>query len=112
KLRRVARKYGYEFVTKLSLLPTSEGTSASNSTLDPHENNVEKRVDMPPQLGNISNSVTTLVALKEPHIDPCAHCNRTEVLHWQVETVQGEWGHVCQDCHALFSEIIETRRAN
>jgi len=110
KLSRVARKYGYELVTKLLLLPTSEGTYTSNSTLDHHENNVEKRVDIPPQLSNISNSVTKLVALKEPHIDPCAHCNRTEVLHWQVETVHGELGHICQDCHAIFSKIIETRR--
>lgn len=112
KLSRVARKYGYELVAKLPLLPTSEGTPASNSTLNHNENNDEKRQDTPLQLGNISNSVTKLVALEEPHIDSCAHCKRTEVLHWQVETVQGEWDHVCQDCHAIFSEIIEKRRAN
>jgi len=59
KLRRVAKKYGYEIVTKLPSEPSSEGVQAPNSTLEHHEKNVEKNVDTPQQLGNLSYTVTT-----------------------------------------------------
>jgi len=58
KLRRIAKKYGYELVTKLPLLPSSEGAQAPNSTSKDHENNVEKSLDTPLENGNINNSVT------------------------------------------------------
>jgi len=58
KLRRIAKKYGYELVTKLPLLPSSEGAQAPNSTLRNIKNNVKKSLDTPLQNGNISNSVT------------------------------------------------------
>ncbi len=59
KLRRVAKKYGYELVTKLPSVPSSEGAQAPNSTLKDDKNNVEKRVNTPQQLGKLSYSVTT-----------------------------------------------------
>jgi len=59
KLRRVAKKYGYEIVTKLPSEPSSEGMQASNSIVKHHEKNVEKSVDAPQQLGKLSYSVTT-----------------------------------------------------
>lgn len=42
-----------------------------------------------------------------PHIDCCAHCQKVEILHWQLETFKGEWGHICQDCYAIFSETVK-----
>ena len=58
KLRRIAKKYGYELVTKLPLLLSSEGVKPPVSTLKEHEKNVEKHLETPQQLGNVSNSVT------------------------------------------------------
>jgi hypothetical protein len=109
KLRRIAKKYGYELVTELPLSPTSKDAQTPNSTLKYYENNVEERNRTHQQLGNLSNSVTKLVALKEPHIDRCSHCGRIEVLHWQVETFKGEWGHICQDCYPIFAEILKKK---
>ena len=72
KLRRIAKKYGYELVTKLPVemvesnipvtklptLPSSKGVYAPFATLQTHEKDVEKRVGTPQQLGKLSNSVT------------------------------------------------------
>jgi len=58
KLRRVAKKYGYEIVTKLLSEPSSEGVGAPKSTLKHHEKNVEKSLDAPQQLGKLSYTVT------------------------------------------------------
>jgi len=58
KLRRVAKKYGYEIVTKLLSEPSSEGVGAPKSTLKHDEKNVEKSVDTPQQLGKLSYTVT------------------------------------------------------
>jgi len=58
KLRRIAKKYGYKLVTKLPTLPSSKSVKAPNSTLTNHEKHVEKSLNTPQQLGNISNSVT------------------------------------------------------
>ena len=65
KLRRIAKKYGYELVTKLPLLPSSEGTQAHNSTLKTVKNNVKKSLDTPLENGNISNSVTKPKSIDE-----------------------------------------------
>jgi hypothetical protein len=51
-----------------------------------------------------------LVALDKSVLERCFHCQRVEVLHYQLETKKGEWGLICQDCYALFSEILEKRR--
>jgi sarcosine oxidase delta subunit len=75
KLRRVAKKYGYEMVTKLPLLPSSEGVQTLKTMEIEHENNVEKHVDTPLKLGNLSNSVTN----EETHsemIIPCPYCKK------------------------------------
>jgi len=58
KLRRVAKKYGYELVTKLPKLPLSEGVQTPNSTLKDYESNVKIGADTPLQIGNNGNSVT------------------------------------------------------
>jgi len=65
KLRRIAKKYGYELVTKLPLLPLSEGAQAPNSTLRTNKNNVEKSLDTPLENGNISNLVTKPKSIDE-----------------------------------------------
>lgn len=79
KLRRIAKKYGYELVTKLPVekadsnipvtklpsLPSSKGAYAPFSTLKTHENDVEKKVDTPQQLGKLSNSVTSSMTTQE-----------------------------------------------
>jgi len=58
KLRRIAKKYGYELVTKLPSLLSSESAQAPISTLKEHEGNVEKDVIVPLEVGKLSNSVT------------------------------------------------------
>jgi hypothetical protein len=68
KLRRIAKKYGHEFVTKSPLSPTSKGVQASFSsskTINNNKNNVEKikekekkQAHTPPQLGDIGDTVT------------------------------------------------------
>jgi len=65
KLRRIAKKYGYELVTKLPLLPSCEGAQAPNSTSETVRNNVEKGLDTPLENGNISNSVTKRKSIDE-----------------------------------------------
>jgi hypothetical protein len=59
KLKRIAKKYGYELVTKLPSLPSSESVKATESMEEDHENNVKKGVDTPLELGKLSNSVTS-----------------------------------------------------
>ena len=68
KLRRVARKYGCNFVTKLPSLSTSREATVDKNMKKLHENNVEgmekgpeKLVETPLELGYIGNSVTNLV---------------------------------------------------
>lgn len=55
KLRRVTKKYGYEFVAEFLSYQSSEGVKASNSTVQEHENNVEERVNAPQQLVKLRN---------------------------------------------------------
>jgi hypothetical protein len=59
KLRRIAKKYGYEFVTKLPSIPSSEGVQAPESMEKIEENNVEKGPHTPQQLGSLSYLVTS-----------------------------------------------------
>lgn len=61
KVQRVARKYGFELVTKLPSLPSSEGVQAPftmNKTM-------EKSPSAPPELSKLSNSVTSKKELPE-----------------------------------------------
>ena len=57
----------------------------------------------------IDEKVKAVVALKDTHVDRCARCQKVEVLHWQIETFKGEWGHVCNDCGGLFQDILRNR---
>jgi hypothetical protein len=80
KLKRVARKYGYELVTKLLSSPSSEGVQASESmeTMEKTDgDNVEKEPHTPLEVDKLSNSVTSP---KEPitrpagSLIPCPFC--------------------------------------
>jgi hypothetical protein len=70
KLRRVAKKYGYELVTKLPKLPSSEDTQAPKSMEKPEENNVEKGFGTSQQLDKLSYIVTTEEKPSEPSSIP------------------------------------------
>lgn len=62
KLKRVARKYGYELVTKLLSSPSFEGVQASESmeTMEKTDgDNVEKEPHTPLEVDKLSNSVTS-----------------------------------------------------
>ncbi|MEM3459095.1 MAG: primase C-terminal domain-containing protein [Candidatus Bathyarchaeia archaeon] len=66
KLKRIARKYGYEFSTKLPSVPSSESVSTSETMEKVHENNVEKEAPTPLQLGTLSNSVESQLQEQKP----------------------------------------------
>jgi len=55
KLRRVAKKYGYEFVAEFLSYQSSQGVKVSNSTSKNHEKNVEKSLGTPQQLVKLRN---------------------------------------------------------
>lgn len=57
KLRRIAKKYGYEFSTKLPSLLSSEGVSTPKSMDKSPENNVENNPHTPQELGRLGNLV-------------------------------------------------------
>jgi hypothetical protein len=59
KLRKVAKKYGYELVTKLPSLPSSESAQTLESMEKNTENNVENTLPTPLELSKLSNSVTS-----------------------------------------------------
>lgn len=71
KLRRIAKKYDYEFVTKLPMLPISESVPPSHIIEKPLGNNVrneQKHLDTPPLIGNNGNTVT------KPKLIACPIC--------------------------------------
>jgi len=70
KLRKVSKKYGYELVTKLQSLPSSEAPQALESMEKPEENNVEKEPHTPQQLSKLSNVVTTEEQPSSLQIEP------------------------------------------
>jgi hypothetical protein len=90
KLKRVARKYGYNLATKLPSLPSSEGVRAQNLMLKDHAENVEKTVLTPVEdrkLGSLvanTESATSSVSHvdsatekqpeKRPDGIPCPYC--------------------------------------
>jgi len=85
KLRRVAKKYGYELVTKLPSLSSSKGTQTPEDMEKDHENNVKKGMDTPLELGKVSNSVTK--TLETNHVpeqitcDGCSNFRRASCAH-------------------------------
>jgi len=69
KLRRIAKKYGYKFVTKLPMLPIIEGVSPPLAVEKPLESNVEneqKHPHTPSSIGYNGNTVTKPI--------PCPLC--------------------------------------
>jgi hypothetical protein len=118
KLRRIAKKYGYELVTKLHTLPSSEGVKASESMEKDHTNNVEKASDTPLKLGKVNNSVTNVelenVSLKVLKLerlhdnwqDKCVVCGFQGRMDWQVTEHNGSWGLLCGGCGQKLSERL------
>ena len=70
KLRKVSKKYGYELVTKLQSLPSSEGTQAPESMEKTTSDNVEKEPYAPQQLSKLGNVVTTVEQPSSLQIEP------------------------------------------
>lgn len=68
KLKRIAKKYGFEVVTKLPSLLSSEGMQASESMVKTEENNVERGPHTPQELGSLSYLVTNEREPSEPSI--------------------------------------------
>jgi len=118
KLQRVAKKYGYELVTKLSTLPSSEGVKASERMEKNHDNNVENTVYTLQELNKLGNSVTnfeleniSLKVLKLERLhdnwhDNCIVCGFHGRMNWQVTQPDGSWGLLCSGCGQKFSEML------
>jgi hypothetical protein len=68
KLRRIARKYGFELVTKLPLLPSLGGVNPPESMDKEEVKHVENTPYTPLELGYNSNSVTKDLLI------PCPYC--------------------------------------
>jgi hypothetical protein len=87
KLRRVAKKYGYEFVTKLPTKPSSEGVQTLKSMEKDHEDNVEKGPRTPQEVGKLGNSVTS----EEESLRPSVGEVLEKIRSVFVEGTQEEW---------------------
>jgi hypothetical protein len=125
KLRRIAKKYGYELVTKLPCLPSSEGvkTPESMDSMEPRqEENVEKSALTPQELGKVSNSVTSgpstscqelaskvskLERLTSLFEDRCIVCRVNGRMDWQATFQDQTWALLCESCGARLSELLE-----
>jgi hypothetical protein len=119
KVRRVAKKYGYELATKLPSLLSSGGVQGSSVAEKPEnngENNVEsmektaaQETGTPLELGKLSNLVANplnaenLVAKPTyvyKHVlpgEPCELCGQLAV-EWQIKTPQGQVLRRCNNC--------------
>ena|GEM_PF-1906739 len=112
KLSRVAKKYGYELVTKLPSLPSSEGAQAPESMEKDRGNNVEKEPHTPPQLGKVSNLVTNENLVAKPvyiykHVIPAEPCELCGLLavEWEIRTQEGN---VIRRCNTCFVKMRKT----
>lgn len=54
-------------------------------------------------------TIKSIISLEESevHRGRCVQCSQRRTLFYQVETFQGEWGHVCQDCGAEIMEKLK-----
>jgi len=115
KLRRIAKKYGYELVTKLPTLPTSQGVHASESMENPSQENVEKVTHAPLEVDKLSNSVTNtrnvkaVVALNPVYVGSCQFCGQRVTLTWQVQYFSGEWADACLSCGTPLLEKVKAQ---
>ena len=118
KLRRVAKKYGYELVTKLPMLPSSPGTQALQTMENKEKGdveNVENKALVPEELSYVSNLVTKLEDLKAPHWDPneplseheCCVCGYKKMTSWQTEDFKGNKHWICEECKAEWEKQRE-----
>jgi hypothetical protein len=78
KLRRVAKKYGYEFVTKLPSEPSSRDTQASESMEKPFLDNGEKEGHTPDKLSSVSYLVTREKELPSQEEEPSISSKNSE----------------------------------
>lgn len=112
KVRRVAKKYGYEFVTKLQSKPTSKRTltpsstsETSCSTLEKEENNIQKGLNTPKELSSLSDLVTHTQKLERLTTNiqgKCVVCGFEGRMDWQVTLHDGTRGLLCGECgHSL-----------
>ena len=115
KLKRIAKKYSCELVTKLPMLPIGEGASTPQTMEKVHENNVENVMSKGEGNGYIGNTVTNVenikavVALEPTHIGPCSFCGKRVTLTWQVQYFNGEWADVCLDCGTPLLEKVKAQ---
>ncbi len=77
---------------ELGLEPRNEVMSSANSPMSK-----VKGADL----------ITKLVLLKEPYQDTCALCERNRIIYHQIENVNGEWGHICQDCGGSLQKKLQ-----
>ena len=114
KLRRVAKKYGYDFVTKLPSLPSSEGVKASASMEKDHETPLismektgEKDPLTPPQLSTLSYLVTneckaspTSKTSKNPREESAGGESSSNLVTDGAELIllEGDWQDKCILC--------------
>jgi hypothetical protein len=83
KLKRIARKYGYELVTKLPSKPSSEGAQTSKSMDETLGKNVENRAQTPQELGKVSNLVTNDLLIPCPFCKGLGKtCSLSVILTW------------------------------
>jgi len=118
KIRRIAKKYGFNIVSKLASLASSEGATTSETMEKDHQNNVEKALNTPLEVTKLSNSLTdtksiditkvkAVVSLEPADQGVCVLCGERRTLTWQIQYFNGEWADVCQDCGASMLEKVK-----
>jgi hypothetical protein len=112
KLKRVAKKYGCEAVTKLPTLPSSKGVEAPESMEKTSGKDGEPASYTPLELGNLGNSVTaaestletlTLDTCKLERLTfnckgKCFSCDFSGRLDWRITRHDGSWNVLCDRC--------------
>jgi len=115
KLKRIAKKYSCELVTKLPMLPIREGASTPQTMEKVQGNNVENVMSKGEGIGYIGNTVThvesikAVVALEPAHIGPCLFCGKRVTLTWQVQYFNGEYADACLDCGTPLLEKVKAQ---
>jgi len=113
KMRRIAKKYGFNIVTKLPSEPTFEGISTPETMERSIEDNVKKDVDNPQQLGYIGYMVTNVSlddlvsvywanGLWDKKV--CGVCGYEKESSWEAETDKGQRVPLCDDCQHEFEK--------
>jgi len=123
KLGRIAKKYGFELVTKLPTLPSSKGVQAPAGIEKEVEKYVEKDPHTPVELSNVSNLVTGTsesklaikdIALKTAKLerlsglfpDKCIACSFSGNMGWQLTEHDGSWGLLCENCGFELQKLL------